>query len=51
MDHVIRIASRLRADIWRAMRWLDNHWVGDLIGAACLFLTFWIGLLFVGVYQ
>lgn len=34
--------SRLR----RLARWLDDNWVGDLIGAACLFGIVYLLLLF-----
>ncbi|WP_370269198.1 hypothetical protein [Nioella sp.] len=28
----------------RALKALDDHWLGDLIGALCLFGALWIGL-------
>lgn len=31
----------------RTARYLDNHWVGDLIGAVCLFFGI-CGILFLG---
>ncbi|WP_286173735.1 hypothetical protein [Rhodobacter sp. NTK016B] len=30
--------------IIRALIALDDHWLGDLIGALCLFGALWIGL-------
>jgi len=30
--------------IFGALRALDDHWLGDLIGAVCLFGFIWIGL-------
>lgn len=30
--------------VWRSLRALKHHWLGDLIGAVCLFLSFWIVL-------
>lgn len=29
----------------QAARWLDDHWIGDAIGVASLFLMLWIFLL------
>lgn len=29
----------------RALRAFDDHWLGDLLAAACLFACLWIGLL------
>lgn len=51
MARVMHITARIGSGVWHAMRWLDNHWIGDLIGTACLFLTLWLGLLLVGIYQ
>lgn len=31
--------------ILRALTALDDHWLGDLIGAICLFFLLWAGLL------
>ena len=28
----------------RILRALDDHWLGDLIGAVCLFVLLWGGL-------
>lgn len=28
--------------IWRVLRALDDHWIGDLIGGLCLFGSMWI---------
>jgi hypothetical protein len=37
-----------REPVWRrllrAARALDDHWLGDLIGAASLFALLWVGL-------
>jgi hypothetical protein len=37
-----------RPTVWRrlldAARALDNHWIGDLIGAVSLFAMLWIAL-------
>ena len=30
--------------IVRALRALDAHWLGDLIGAGCLFGILWLGV-------
>lgn len=30
--------------VLRAARALDDHWIGDLIGAVCLFALGWMGL-------
>ncbi len=30
--------------IWNGMTWLDRHWIGDLLGAMCLFALLFIGL-------
>ncbi|MEZ5752845.1 MAG: hypothetical protein R3D60_13070 [Paracoccaceae bacterium] len=30
--------------IFGALRALDNHWLGDLLGVACLFGAFWLAL-------
>ena len=35
----------------RAMRWLDGHWIGDAIGAVCLFALLWIALVAGAVLQ
>lgn len=51
MARVIHITARIGSGLWRACRRLDDHWTGDLIGAAALFLTLWLGLIIVGVYQ
>lgn len=51
MARVIRITVRLGRGAWRALRRLEDHWVGDLIGAVCLLLSLWLGLVIVGVYQ
>ena len=37
--------------IVRALRALDAHWLGDLIGAGCLFGILWLGLLAGAVLQ
>ncbi|WP_010142189.1 hypothetical protein [Oceanicola sp. S124] len=46
-----RVLPPLRA-AWRriciASRWIDDSWVGDLIGAICLFIILFMGL-FMGV--
>lgn len=39
--------SRLR----RLNTFLDNHWLGDLIGALCLFATCCLAIIFFGVLQ
>lgn len=35
----------------RALRALDDHWLGDLIGAACLLGTLWLALVAGAVLQ
>ena len=35
----------------RALRALDDHWLGDLIGAACLFGIFYLVLVAGAVLQ
>lgn len=35
----------------RAARRLDDHWIGDLIGAVCLFGMLWIGLVAAMVFE
>lgn len=40
---------RGRARILRALRALDDHWLGDLIGAVCLFGTIVLLVIFAGV--
>jgi len=35
----------------RAIRSLDDHWIGDLIGVACLFAGLWLGLWAVALLQ
>jgi len=35
----------------RALRALEDHWLGDLIGALCLFAGLWLGLLAGAVVQ
>jgi len=37
--------------IIRALRALDTHWMGDLIGALCLFGILWLGLVAGAVLQ
>jgi len=32
-------------------RWLDNHWLGDLIGVLSLFGGLWLGLMIAEVLQ
>jgi hypothetical protein len=32
-------------------RWLDNHWLGDLIGAVCLMIIGYIGFFSAGILQ
>lgn len=51
MARVIHITARIGSGLWHALRRLDDHWIGDLIGAVCVFLMLWIGLVIVGVYQ
>ena len=49
-----RASSSLRAGwcwLTRAARRLDNHWIGDLIGAVCLFGMLWIGLVAAMVFE
>jgi len=49
-----RASSSLRAG-WRwliaAAKRLDDHWIGDLIGALCLFGMLWIGLVAAMVFE
>lgn len=35
----------------RALRALNDHWLGDLIGALCLFAALWLGLVAAAVLQ
>lgn len=35
----------------RLNTFLNNHWLGDLIGVASLFATGWLGLIIIGVLQ
>ncbi|SLN48125.1 hypothetical protein PSA7680_02477 [Pseudoruegeria aquimaris] len=49
-----RASSSLRAGwgwLIRAARRLDDHWIGDLIGALCLFGMLWIGLVAAMVFE
>lgn len=49
-----RASSSLRAGwrwLIRAAKRLDDHWIGDLIGALCLFGMLWIGLVAVMVFE
>lgn len=49
-----RASSSLRAGwgwLIRAARRLDDHWIGDLIGAVCLFGMLWIGLVAAMVFE
>jgi len=34
-----------------ASRWLDDHWIGDLIGVLSLFGGLWLGLMIAEVLQ
>lgn len=40
---------RARGRIIRAIRVLDDHWLGDLIGAVCLFGAIILLVIFAGV--
>lgn len=49
-----RASSSLRAGwgwLVRAARRLDDHWIGDLIGAVCLFALLWMGLVIAMVFE
>jgi len=49
-----RASSSLRAGwrwLIRAAKRLDDHWIGDLIGALCLFGMLWIGLVAAMVFE
>jgi len=49
-----RASSSLRAGwgwLIRAARRLDDHWIGDLIGAVCLFALLWMGLVIAMVFE
>ena len=49
-----RASSSLRAGwgwLIRAAQRLDDHWIGDLIGALCLFGMLWIGLVAAMVFE
>lgn len=35
----------------RALRALDDHWLGDLIGVSCLFAILWLPLMAGAVLQ
>jgi len=37
--------------IFRALRALDHHWIGDLFGAFCLFGILWLALMAGAVLQ
>lgn len=39
--------NRLR----RLSTFLDNHWLGDVIGVVAIFATGWLALVFAGVMQ
>ncbi len=41
------VGARVRG----ALAWLEDSWVGDLIGVICLFGMGWMGLVAVGVLQ
>jgi len=51
MAHVIQITARIGSGLWHALRRIEDHWIGDLIGAVCLSLIVGLGFFFVGVYQ
>lgn len=49
-----RASSSLRAGwgwLIRVVRRLDDHWIGDLIGAVCLFGMLWVGLVAAMVFE
>lgn len=37
--------------VLRALRALDDHWLGDLIGAFCIFAGLWLALVAGAVLQ
>ena len=37
--------------IIRALRALEDHWLGDLIGTVCLMGALWLGIVAAGVLQ
>lgn len=51
MSRVYHITARIGSGLRSGLRRLEDHWIGDLIGAVSLFLTIWICLVIVGVYQ
>lgn len=51
MSRVMHFTSRIGSALRSAARRLDDHWIGDLIGAASLFLTLWLCLVIAGVFQ
>lgn len=49
-----RASSSLRAGwgwLVRSAKRLDDHWIGDLIGAVCLFALLWMGLVIAMVFE
>ncbi len=49
-----RVLPPLRA-AWRRIcivsRWIDDSWVGDLVGVICLFIILFMGLFMGGLFQ
>lgn len=41
-DYADERRDGFRRRLLRAVRALDDHWIGDLIGGVSLFVTFWI---------
>ncbi len=49
-----RVGPAIRATWHRISafsQWMDDSWVGDLIGVACLFILLFIGLFMGMIYQ
>lgn len=42
--HQPRLLLRLVLAIWRGMRALDDHWIGDVVCVICLFALGYVGL-------
>lgn len=49
MARALEAARAENARLIRAVRSLDDHWIGDLIGAVCLFGTIILLVIFAGV--
>ena len=43
-DHARGDFRAVAGSFWRGIMALDDHWIGDVIGALALFASLWIGL-------